>query len=381
MKWSAVSVAAFCFVALCSACSGPAPGPAPRHHALSLTGTRDCVPNNGVLSGAEIVDAKVRWLPAGSFDFIHNGGNDVGGSGTYVRPPAVMKVMDGSSPLTYASDLAAAFEKTPPWYRKSLCGLDAVFVFEPDSSNSQGGSPSGWAFWETPDQALQAYQNDNTQPIAPQQFIGISSSIWSLLKTNSDPLGAYETQVLQTLLQFQSPATYPSVASTVAGNSDPWSLTLLGILSHELGHVLWHSECSRGCDEVHRYGWTDVGTVAHLHKFGATGDAIPLKPDYYYTVPDVAADWTTNSGNPPASKLYKLYFSGIWPSLFGFVAPDEDMAETIKLLILSKSGLSSLTVKLSASVVKDMVTYLKQGSSAPLLKKAKQIRGSLQSGD
>ena len=65
----------------------------------------------------------------------------------------------------------------------------------------------------------------------------------------------------------------------------------------------------------------------------------------------------------------------VWPSLFGLVAPDEDMAETFKLFVLSKSGLKGLTVRFSGTAG-DSVDVIQSVKTLPnpLAKKANHLR-------
>jgi hypothetical protein len=335
-------------------------------------------------TGKQVLDAKVRWLPPNQFDFLENGGSDptggTAGSGTYTRPQNFAPLdPQNTQQYTIATDLTTAFNQAPPWFRKSLCELDYVFV-DASTSPVEGGTPEGWAFWENPTQAYQAWLADQSTPkppIAPEQFIAISSSVWPG-NPAGDALGRYETGVLQALLGPNN-APYPTVTAAAATGGSTWSLMLLGILSHELGHVYWHSECFHGCNAVQGPGWTDVSGVPSLHTFNILSTT--AVPGTNYSVTDVKNDWTSNGSHPLNSKLYDLYTRGVFPSLFGLVAPDEDMAETTKLLVLYKSGLSSLKVMFPGGTHIDMISILTATPAPYLLGKINHIRGSRQFGD
>ena len=276
--------------------------------------------------GANFITSKVQVLPIRQKTFHDN----FGGYGTqYVAP--------SGSPATgtpEASQLQQAFDLAPPWFRSALCtDVDIIFIDPTDYGPGPGHPLSdpelGWAFWE----ATTPRQGSGTHT-----FIGISKA--SFYSDDSADLRSFERTVFTSLLPKQS--SYPSFMPRFAsGVQDGRSLALLAILAHEMGHLFWHVTCDnrmnqtnqRGCfKEFHALGWSSVGTAWNgangrgIHFFGTE---LPGATHRAGTSPqEVLRDV------PPYDKVRQALQSGVWASVFGSVAPDEDTAETYKLLVL-----------------------------------------------
>src|SRR3954470_15201118 len=123
-------------------------------------------------------------------------------------------------------------------------------------------------------------------------------------------------------------------------------MAILSLLVHELGHVAYRTGA-----RIPRRCFTDTDSwrsvpqrPARFIRFGLAWAKHKVDPDYMQDMDGAA--------------LYQFHASGRWGSLFSFLSPEEDFAETLKLSVLSDSGLRSLQVDIPGFQRLDMISYL-----------------------
>jgi hypothetical protein len=140
---------------------------------------------------------------------------------------------------------------------------------------------------------------------------------------------------------------------------------VLAILAHEMGHVFWHDNCDHGqnqtnqrsCfDDFHKYGWKTVGGRWNLRRFGA------MIPGAKHKL-RVFDDWETDQ--PPYHIMEQLYEGPTFASLFAAVAPDEDVAETYKFIVLRDARDAPVPPQISGPQLTSLVVSFDNGSDPP----------------
>ena len=305
--------------------------------------------------GAKFVSSKAYYLGA-SFD--------PNGTGSTYSPPQ----RGNQVPDPYKTDLANAFDAAPVFFKQQLCRLEFVFI----DNITNGGSGYDWGFWEAPDQPNGTWKS--------KKYISIASGWWAGGKTLVN-LSTHETM----LNQFLVPAAPNSIQYVSAGTKpDTPTMALLSILGHEMGHIMWYQSgfidedyclVNGTLGDFFAGSWTEpVNRPPRFRVAGAVNTdthAVAADPSYTKIMNDSAAALPTD--------LATIYGSGRWFSLFSSVEPDEDLAETNKLVVLREaldptSGnpnpLTKLTVQISTAQVTtvDVMTYL--ASSTVLLGKS-----------
>ena len=270
-----------------------------------------------------------------------------------LAPPGNVPTSNG--PVTNASiltDLAAAFSLAPPAFLNELCGNTgnpAVSLFVQDCPPAPGiCTVRSWGY---------------RQRAGGARFIALSAGLWQgAAPALSDP--AFETAVIDNLVGVQGLASYVS-----ASNDSP-EMTVLAVMAHELGHILWWNKglMSRRCpnplppgvDRIFwKIAWQNAGGPPAFHNFG-----VQFPTDRRLRGPS-KDDVRNNAGSPPVARnLLRQIYGGDWASLLANVAPDEDLIETYKLTILTtarnvgKGPLTSLVVNIptigSVDVIHDL---------------------------
>lgn len=320
----------------------PPPAPFVRQAALPPPSPDPACVNDA--TGATFVANKVRYLTAGGFKFIANGGSPYTGPtvGSPVNP-------------AYASDFAAAFAAAPPFLRQELCNdLNYVFV---DQGNQ--GDVLGWAFWEVSGQGNGA-----------GRWIAIQESFWNAKppQITRPPLSTLETNILHELLLYNQPPSQPPFYM-VAPSQDTWTNALIALMAHEMGHVLYYEKCDQQnlCDQFLNHGWKDRGKRPPIHKFGDPFDDAPnpvpggppMPPNPVGSEPSlkqVQGDFKSHPNDPKKLKwIYGINSFGpgrpnkiIWADLLAVEAPDEDFVETYELMVLDRL-LDGLKVQFTAN--------------------------------
>src|ERR1044071_5180116 len=232
-----------------------------------------------------------------------------------------------------ATTIQQVFEHSSPNFQTEMCKLDHIYIdTDPMSVNR--------APWGMRERA----RNGRWHIGIPLTTLNIFSDYSSL-----------ETSIINSLLGT-------AWTDIVAAAPNAREMMMAAILAHEMGHIVWWAlpvppGICNGDDFF--LSWRSVirSPARGFHQFGKEiAGNMPIEGYKFSTIKnDVAAG--------DLRKLSKVYSSGRWPSLFGFVAPDEDFIETYKLITLSARTSSPLTnlwvtIPTSNPVSIDMVSML-----------------------
>jgi hypothetical protein len=179
---------------------------------------------NHTSSGSDFVSAKVFKLSA-SFD------------PTKLMPPTPSKIVGNVTQAdAYWNDLVAAFTAATPAFKDNLCGLDGVFIVQNTCA----------ATGCTADDVIGNSWGFRQQAKQPKRYIATSAALW---QSGSAPVFAdYENMRLQAVLQRLDPnaAVWYSLPNSkpIFSSASPntATMTVLSVLAHEFGHVLWYDE-------------------------------------------------------------------------------------------------------------------------------------------
>jgi hypothetical protein len=298
-------------------------------------------------SGADFVNARLKWL--GDFDVLGNGGSGRGsvsalskglsGDANYRRPQIAATLAITADP--YGADVAAAFNLSNPFFKRQLCSLDYVFI---DSHPRYKDTSQAWGFWETQGQFAAAGQG----PGRPLTFVGLPTRLWS------KDLSLAQTEKLR-LEQLLGVSENWSDRVKFSASDNSRAVALIGVLAHELGHIRWRNgeavdtlNCDprfvSGPGDPARRGrsWANA-PIRHPADQRFRYFGVPFPPG---TDPNGAARRTIDIGKKAEAEamLWDIHQSGRWASLFATVAPDEDFAETYKMMALR--GVANLSFEL-----------------------------------
>jgi hypothetical protein len=266
-------------------------------------------------------------------------------------------------------DLADGFNAAPPNFRQKLCNLTAVYI---DTTTCPGNPQScfGANSW--------GFRNPNN---TDERYLALSQGIWgSIGHSDAGRYSVYETNLLAQVMAQEnmrwplSSATppRPAFSGAFSGSTsidDVPALTVLAALAHEYGHILWYDVLKTphnnnykpsvlcrpnpnnkgggffdnswdGMDvnrprmwlrfgemmgDQHAHGITQISTLARLIQTMTTPDEFQMAAAAF----DSLYDNDNNSA------------SGVWPSLFGAISPEEDFVETFKIYILTRPETNS----------------------------------------
>jgi len=336
-----------CAVILASVFYGCAPPPAPR---LAIAAGCDI--------GAIVSELKPGFSPAGYGACIDKN------ACTFLGPQHYVPTHPSGNFANEKAAISAAYAVAPPFFQASLCSLHAIYI---DTDTAQNKA-SAWGMRE------------RLYPHPFPDHIGISAAALTLLASSQSPYATYEKNVLDSLLNLPPPQSFleshrrrRAGASwvdeiTFIASPDPvvtplltpaqTAIPVLGILAHEMGHILWLDQIidpsgspvtndptpTPATDHFSAISWGAREHTRGFHAFGESNDyADPTRPP---AIGNVLQDLHASCTSCAADHLNKIY-SGEWASLFATVAPVEDFAETYKLMVLTgNSGgpLQSLSI-------------------------------------
>ena len=258
---------------------------------------------------------------------------------------------DNSQPAldpSIANTIQQVFDNSSSKFQREMCKLDHIYVdTDPNTVNT-----TPWGMRELARNGL--------------RHIGIPLKI---LQTFSD-YSSFETGIINTLLNT-------SWSNTVAAAPNTPEMMMAAILAHEMGHIVWWVRpvppgiC--GGDDFFVTWRSVIRSPAHgFHQFGVEQAGNKQTEGYKYS--NIKND--VSQGD--LSRFSEIYSDGNWPSLFGFVAPDEDFVETYKLVTLSTRPLSPLTnlwvtIPTSDPASVDMVSDVLNNTDTNLYLKAQWI--------
>ena len=316
--------------------------------------TSDCAHG----AGKDFVRTHARLLTA--FDVNNNGGT---ANSSYTKPTP--GVLDGTGTLAntqYALDLADAFNAAPMFFKNQLCRLSAVYI---DNVSQGGTAGADWGFWEAIDQRV--------PPRAAGRYIGISGNWWNMSTTSKFPiLSQHEKFLNENLLADTTHPTnnYPDIISYTSPirSIDTPAMGLLAALAHEMGHIIWYSSdlidddnCTIAGDTPADFfdgSWRVANLQARFHGPGQPEPNASIHANRSDpTLATIIADAQKNDSGSLATDLQTIYSSGTWMSLFSSVAPDEDLAETYKYVVLNNAAtpLQSLLVSINTATAIDVM--------------------------
>ena len=264
------------------------------------------------------------------------------------NPPTSGGPINNSSTLT---DLAAAFALAPPSFLNELCGNTGnppVSLFVQDCPPAPVScTVSSWGY---------------RQRATGARFIALSAGLWQGTAP-ALPYPVFETAVIDNLVGVSGLASY------VSASNDTPEMTVLAVMAHELGHILWWNKglMSRACPNpppglnriFWQIAWQNPAGPPPFHNFG-----VQFAADQRLRGPS-KDDVRANAGHPGVARdLLSQIYRGDWASLLANVAPDEDLIETYKLAVLTsarsvgKGPLRSLVVNIpgigSVDVIRDL---------------------------
>jgi hypothetical protein len=275
------------------------------------------------------------------FGLANNAGTG-NGSGTY-NPPIFDDVSDPNT-LNQAKALVNdVYPIAPSFFQSALCDLDYIIV-DPFTSPVGWG---GWGFWENSDQP------PSPSSLKRRTFIGITKKVVQDYSASTPAptvttLEGYNLGLIGgvPLSSWPNPPYYSATVNDA-------KTAMLGLLAHEMGHIFYRDGTRfTKCFDVtwHTHG----GQEKRFHKFGVpfkhsrpegSVDATNIINDLK-SLPnfdDALTDLDTLMGNNNG-KLNSLS----WASALATIAPDEDFAETLRLMVLYKANppVKDLTIKI-----------------------------------
>jgi len=324
-----------------------------------------CAPPSERASAAPMscdISQKIRLLGLPGFSPTDYGGCTAGSACPFADPT---KYVYGSPSDDQVKAIVAAYDVAPPFLKASLCSLYAIYV---DSDPDPTKSPA-WGMRERrfPDPSG-GYRT----------HIGFSARLLTALETAQTPYAWYETAILRNLAvsPFSAPPDPPPTLPprsaawlkgvTFTAKPDPApvrpeAIALLGVLAHEMGHVLWFDRVVAATappssndplpalDTFYPISWRTPNHQRGFHRFGdGNHDANARHPP---VDADFVRDLKNADTSTAAAHLDKIY-SGEWASLFATIAPDEDFVETYKLMVVSSAWggpLQSLELSIPAT--------------------------------
>jgi hypothetical protein len=345
---------------MCGVC-GPALPQAPGVFGRVAPLTADC----------NKVAAKITGLPPGFDPADYTVCDDPHSARCTTEPSggSVIPVIGGQDPV---QDVIAACNIAPKFFQKSLSKLRGIYI----DTDPNPSKPIVWGLrqrfitdWDDPD------------PNSRKKYIGLSLRVWAdpaLRPRPGFPYASYETWTLNTLLTPPTTSGWmaglvysaaPDPAASSAPVSTPNAIAILGILAHEMGHILWWDKImNKSCPQATRsyfynYSWSNSPFSPRFHQFG---DEFP--ENMHRVGPDkdqVKRDIANQNFLQAASDLTQIY-NGQWASLFATVSPDEDFVETYKLWVLTNPSamqpLTSLSINIPMSRSVNMIDLLGNSS-------------------
>jgi hypothetical protein len=254
------------------------------------------------------------------------------------KNPVFDPVASGTPPANMVADMRQAIALAPPFFQEQLCQLDGLFI-----------APRGES-WGV------------RNPQTGKRYVALSADLWS---GGSPPdLATRQTQVIRRLADWDG----PSVTQQPHNPSYAPAITVLDVLAHEFGHVLFYDTF------VNRPGTKpDFNNPAFcgggFFKVSWQQNTLPQTaiPWRGYTdivsshlSDDIQIDEVRRAPPTPSGKgnLLNLFYSesatpkernghGRWASLFAGFTPDHDFIETFRLFVLMKSRAPLTTLQIN----------------------------------
>jgi hypothetical protein len=275
----------------------------------------------------------------------------------YDKPPEA-----DSAPINpdIQSDLAAAFQAAPPFFKAQLCSLHGIYInrtgctgYDPNSCGSLSDTEIADNSW--------GFRN-----LTKEGFIAISLGLWKNnpcqppKKVCAAPLQTYETRRLLALLDqtaekdlraLSAEGRRPRLTLPSYGISpDVPALSVLAALAHEFGHVWWWQtfvpqprtefvDTTAFCNgNFYPSGsWQGIPVTLPPHHWVYFGEIRLQPPDS--DVLRLRRFLQSADYSQAFEVLHRIYSNGQWASALAAYSPDEDYVETYELFVLMNSGL------------------------------------------
>jgi hypothetical protein len=232
------------------------------------------------------------------------------------------------------ADLSAAFSLAPQPLRNALCGAGGNPVVTVFIQSCPAGSTVC---------AVGSWGYRTHRGLVP--FIGLSAGLWQP-GPHAMAYSKFEQTVIDSLLGT-------NLGESLSASNDSPGMTVLAVLAHEMGHILAFrkSVLNQPCQSVlppgvnpifWRNGWANASDPGKFHVFGVQmpGDSRLHGPDKDHVNgdPTVLAQIYGIIPYPPPNPPQPPQLHSDWASLLANVAPDEDLIETYKLMILQNAN-------------------------------------------
>jgi hypothetical protein len=285
----------------------------------------------------------------------------------YPKEPFDQRPEADSAPINpdIQSDLAAAFQAAPPFFKAQLCSLHGIYI---DPTGCTGFDPNSCGSLSDTDIANLSWGFRNT---AKEGFIAISLGLWKNnpcrppKKVCAAPLQTYETRRLLALLDRTAEKDLRALSAeahrprltlpSYQVSPDVPALSVLAALAHEYGHVLWWQtfvpqtrteffDNAAFCDGNFYPSGAWQGTPVDLPKghwleFGKIRlqppDSDVLRLEHFLRSADYSQAFEV---------LHRIYSNGRWASVLAAFSADEDYVETFELFVLMNAGLRQSAV-------------------------------------
>ena len=288
----------------------------------------------------------------------------------------------------YATDLAAAFDAAPPSLKAMLCDKDFNVLIVQNTCPQSGC---------TADAVIKNTWGFRQQTASPKRYIATSAMLW---QNGSVPtFSAYENVRLPAVLQradanaknWPNPPNFPAASTS----PDMPVMTLLAVLAHEAGHVLWYDafvsppggpfSASNFCSgNFYQPGsWSSIN-IPHVNDrpgrwidFAESFSSETHNPDHLRMIKNDLSQ----SNFPGAGNRLLAVFQD--PGLAGALAafsPDEDFVEAYEWYVLTNasSPLTGLTIQISGHQGYDIPPGLSGPGKGPLRAKMDCLRKYIQ---
>jgi hypothetical protein len=270
------------------------------------------------------------------FDAVHAGANPP-------LPQNISQIQD-SDGLKAVALLQRALRPAKKEFLVRVC-KDLTYIFF--DRNASANISAVYAFWQK--------KSDVPAGTAPNRFISIPFALMQSVPKYSD----YEQEVMRSLVQYDTagPPFY-TPTFTVTSGPDDQETALLAMIAHEMGHILGRrlllTNNSNPGENDSDYGavchttpqvqhfpdltWLTPGQLS-LHPFHNFGEDILGVHRYNEEYLTTMRGWlkTNNIGGIDGA-VKVIYGQTNYPSLFGSLSGDEDVAETYKYHVLLRSA-------------------------------------------
>jgi hypothetical protein len=262
------------------------------------------------------------------------------GFGAAYRPPAC----DKSAALTdrQKDALAKAYVRAPDYVKAKLCRLTQLFV-----THSSDGAWVSWGFWEGSD-----------RPPGKGVYVAISERDLASDQSFADS----ENETVNALLRRidgrrRSYGRLPSLRSSAPSES---GVTVLSVLTHELGHALLADTNADGSDPRNPRrkvsgpptskcfedaflgaSWDANRFHRHMRRWVAFGDQYHNRqknPDAEHDLASLRSAARRGRLDLANDAITNVYRSKEFVSFFASISPEEDFVETYKYKVLADVG-------------------------------------------